>query len=194
MSLQFLSAALPNLLLFFIFIVSVVSLLSCKLIQRGLMLELAPYADSKPLSTNKVYHVRLSLIPRIFIYLAWRGKQREMDGIMVISFLLLFFFYFTSIWAQSKTFGKFIICLLLMYMYFIFLFIYLFIMVGFCASKHLKYPDIEQHTLTFSYFLMITCVENKTLFSSPAERNIYCTSYSCHGAPATEVGRGATAT
>lgn len=92
MSLQFLSAALPNLLLFFIFIVSVVSLLSCKLIRRGLMLELAPYADSKPLSANKVYHVRLSLILWIFIYLAWGGKQREMDGIMVISFCVFFLF------------------------------------------------------------------------------------------------------
>lgn len=92
MSLRFLSAALPNLLLFFIFIVSVVSLLSCKLIRRGLMLELAPYADSKPLSANKVYHVKLSLMPRIFIYLARRGKQRKkvLDGIMVISFVWVF--------------------------------------------------------------------------------------------------------
>lgn len=103
MSLQSLSAAFPNLLLFFIFIVAVVSLLSCKLMQRGLMLELAPYADSKPLSANKVYHVRLSLILRIFIYLAWRGKQREIDGIIVISY---FFFLFHIYLDTMKNFWK----------------------------------------------------------------------------------------
>lgn len=87
---RFLSAALPNLLLFFIFIVSVVSLLSCKLIRRGLKLELAPYADSKPLSANKVYHVKLSLMPRIFTYLAWRGKRYWM-GLWLLVFCGFFF-------------------------------------------------------------------------------------------------------
>lgn len=115
MSLQFLSAAFPNLLLFFIFIVSVVSLLSCKLIQRGLMLELAPYADSKPLSANKVYHVRLSLIPRIFIYLAWREKQREKDGIMIISFVCFFFFFISHLSGHNRKLVKSLFfCLLLM--------------------------------------------------------------------------------
>lgn len=56
------------------------------------MLERAPYADSKPLSVNKVYHVKFSLMPpRIFIYLAPREKQKNkvLDGIMVISFFFI---------------------------------------------------------------------------------------------------------
>lgn len=44
------SAAFPNLLLLFIFIVSV---LSWKLIQCGVILELASYADDKPLTLIK---------------------------------------------------------------------------------------------------------------------------------------------
>lgn len=85
------SAASPNLLLLFIFIVSVVSIRSWRLIQYWVILEVGSYADDKPLTLIKYSMPSwLRFTTYLFIKKGGKNKRKELGGIKVFRVFFLF--------------------------------------------------------------------------------------------------------